>query len=146
MATTVTVHFLPDYTYAQLLTAGHHAFIADEPEDQGGDDLGPGPYDLLLWALGACTAMTLLMYARRKGWPLEDIAVELSHDRRHVDDCEDCEKDAAGRIEVIERRIALRGQLDDEQRAKLLEIAGRCPVSRTITRKPKIVDSLIAGP
>lgn len=142
----VSVQFLPDYTYAQLLVTDGHAAVADEPVDQGGHDLGPGPYDLLLWALGACTAMTLLMYARRKGWALEDIAVELTHDRRHIDDGAIAEGEAGGRIEVIERKIALRGDLDEEQRARLLEIAGRCPVSRTITSQPRIVDSLIAGP
>src|SRR3989304_1750079 len=82
----VTVHQVPDYNYAQLLTAGYHAFVADEPEEAGGNGLGPSPYELLLWSLGACTALTLLMYARRKEWDLQEVAVELTHDRVHAKD------------------------------------------------------------
>ncbi len=141
----VTVHSLGGYAYAQLLTNGRHAFVADEPEDEGGDGLGPSPYEVLLWALGACTAMTLLMYARRKGWPLEDVSVKLDHDRRHAEDCAECEKDAMGRIEVIERNITIRGGLTDAQRARLMDVAARCPVGKTLTRKPKIVDTLVSG-
>ena len=140
----VTVQYLPDYTYSQLLTTGSHAFVADEPEGAGGDDLGPSPYELLLWALGSCTAMTLLMYARRKGWDLAECSVHLTHDRVHAEDSEDSET-GAGRVELINRDISLRGKLTDEQKERLLEIAGRCPVHKTITGNPKIVDTIIVG-
>ena len=141
----VTVQYLPDYTYSQLLTADRHAFVADEPVDIQGDDLGPSPYELLLWALGACTAITLLMYARRKGLDLQDVSVHLTHERRHDQDCADCEQDEKGFIEVIKRNISVRGELTEEQRAKLLEIAGKCPVHKTLRARPRIVDTLIAG-
>ena len=140
----VTVQQVPDYNYAQLLTSGHHAFVADEPEEAGGNGLGPSPYELLLWSLGACTAMTLLMYARRKGWDLQDVAVELTHDRVHAKDCAGCE-DQEGYVEVIRRDIAVRGQIDDEQRQRLLEIAQRCPVHRTLQSQPKVFDTIVAG-
>lgn len=144
MAKRVTVQYLPDYTYSQLLTAGRHGFVADEPEADGGDDLGPSPYELLLWALGSCTAMTLLMYARRKGWDVAECSVHLTHDRVHAKDCEECEEET-GRVEVIKREISLRGQISEEQKERLLEIAGRCPVHKTITGSPTIVDSIIVG-
>ena len=138
-----TVQYLPDYTYSQVLTAGHHAFLADEPEAAGGDDLGPGPYELLLWALGSCTAMTLLIYARRKGWDVADVSVHLTHDRVHAEDAG--VEGGSARVDVIKRDISIRGRLSDEQRQRLLEIAGRCPVARTIASAPKIVDSMIVG-
>lgn len=141
----VNVGYLTSYTYTQSLIAGTHAFYADEPEADDGDDLGPSPYELLLWALGSCTAMTLLMYARRKGWPLEDVAVHLHHDRSHAADCERCEEPAS-RIERIEREITLAGNLSEEQRARLLEIAARCPVHRTITGGVTVVDRLAGSP
>lgn len=144
MVTRVTVQYLPDYTYSQLLTAGRHGFVADEPEVDGGDDLGPSPYELLLWALGSCTAMTLLMYARRKGWDLAECSVHLTHDRVHAKDCEECEEET-GRVEVIKREISLRGQISEEQKERLLEIAARCPVHKTITGSPTVVDSIIVG-
>ena len=140
----VTVQQVPDYSYAQLLTSGYHAFVADEPEEAGGNDLGPGPYELLLWALGACTAMTLLMYGRRKGWDLQEVAVELTHDRLHAEDCAECDE-KEGYVEVIRRHIAVRGRIDDEQRQRLLEIAQRCPVHRTLQSQPKVFDTIIAG-
>lgn len=145
MAKKVTVQYLPDYTYSQLLTAGGHAFVADEPPDLGGDGLGPSAYELLLWALGACTAMTLLMYARRKEWDLTDISVHLTHDRVHADDSQNAEQETGGRIELIKREISVRGNLSEEQKERLLEIAGRCPVHRTITGSPKVEDTIIAG-
>ena len=140
----VTVQYLPDYTYSQLLTAGPHAFVADEPEDAGGDGLGPSPYELLLWALGSCTAMTILMYARRKGWDVAECSVHLTHDRVHANDSADSEE-GSGRVERINRDISLRGQLSEEQRDRLLEIAARCPVHRTLTGSPEVVDSIIVG-
>lgn len=144
MGTRVTVQYLPDYTYSQLLTAGRHGFVADEPEGDGGDDLGPSPYELLLWALGSCTAMTLLMYARRKGWDLAECSVHLTHDRVHAKDSGEWEQET-GRVELIKREISLRGQISEEQKERLLEIAGRCPVHKTITGSPTVVDSIIVG-
>ncbi len=144
MAKKVTVQYLTDYTYSQLLTAGRHAFVADEPEADGGEDLGPGPYELLLWALGACTSMTLLMYARRKGWDVAEISVHLTHDRVHAEDSADCESET-GRVELIKRDISIRGAVSEEQKQRLLEIAGRCPVHKTLASAPKVVDSILVG-
>ena len=140
----VTVQYLPDYTYSQLVTSERHAFVCDEPEAAGGEDLGPSPYEMLLWALGSCTAMTLLMYARRKGWDLGEVSVHLTHDRVHAKDCEDCEEES-GRVELIKRDISIRGDLSEEQTSRLLEIAQRCPVHKTLLSAPKIVDSIVAG-
>lgn len=126
----------------QEITAGSHRFYADEPIPAGGEDAGPNPYELLLAALGACTSMTLFMYARRKGWPLEDVEVRLSHHRDYARDCQDC-ADQNVRIDVIDRRIALKGELDEAQKLRLLEIAEKCPVHRTLTGTIKINDTLV---
>ena len=123
--------------FAQDIQAGKHRLRADEPESFGGDDTGPTPYDLLLAALGACTAMTLRIYAERKGLPLEDAVVDLRHERIHAADCADCET-KEGRIDHIERTIALAGPLDEASRARLLEIADRCPVHRTLQSEVRI--------
>jgi uncharacterized OsmC-like protein/alpha/beta superfamily hydrolase len=123
--------------YLQQVVAGPHRFVADEPLSAGGTDLGPTPYDLLLAGLGACTSMTLKMYADRKGWPLEQVDVRLQHDRVHARDCEDCAS-SKGRVDVIERVVRVEGDLDAEQRARLLEIADRCPVHRTLENEIKI--------
>ena len=118
--------------YAQQIVAGTHHMVSDEPEASGGTDMGPGPYDLLLAALGSCTSMTVAMYARRKGWPLETIRVRLRHSKVHAADCADCDTRVA-KLDRIERDIELVGALDDEQRARLIEIADNCPVHRTLT-------------
>jgi putative redox protein len=147
----VTVQSLPDYKFALVVNDGRHGFVADEPEHEGGDDLGPNPYELLLSALGACTAMTLVMYARRKEWPLHEIAVELEHERVFAKDCESCTEEEiaaagpSGRIEVIRRHISVRGDLDEEQVQRLLEIADRCPVHRTLQNPPKVLTEICAG-
>ena len=125
----------------QEIDAGAHTFYADEPADAGGDDAGPTPYDLLLASLGACTSMTLLMYARRKGWLLEDVEVRLSHQRDYARDCADCETTPV-QIDQIERRITLKGDLNQSQRERLLEIAEKCPVHRTLTGTIKVTDTL----
>jgi uncharacterized OsmC-like protein len=130
---------------AQTITAGPHTFVADEPKGIG-DDTGPTPYELLLAALGACTSMTLRMYADRKNWPLEHITVELTHNRVHSDDARNCES-APCMLDRIERRIQLDGPLTAEQRARLLELAEKCPVHRTLVGAKEIVTSAAeAGP
>lgn len=127
-------------TYAQHITAGQHQFTADEPRPIG-DDTGPTPYDLLLAGLGACTSMTVRMYADRKGWPLEQVRVTLQHSRIHAKDCADCET-TNGFISHIDRVIALTGDLDDAQRQRLLAIAERCPVHQTLSSEIRIDTSL----
>jgi putative redox protein len=118
--------------FQQEITVGRHRFLADEPVEVGGLDSGPGPYDLLLAGLGACTAMTLRLYAERKALPLEGVTVELRHSRIHAVDCENCET-KEGMLDRIDRAITMRGTLDAEQRRRLLEIADKCPVHRTLT-------------
>jgi putative redox protein len=120
--------------FAQDVSAGGHRFVSDEPESAGGTDRGPSPYDLLLAALGSCTSMTIAMYARRKHWPLERVSVRLRHSRVHAEDCAACDESEA-KLTVIERDIDLVGALDDDKRARLLEIANRCPVHRTLTSR-----------
>jgi putative redox protein len=112
--------------YAELVTSGSHTFTADEPGSAGGDDAGPNPYDLLLAALGTCTAMTLRMYADRKSIPLERTTVRLRHNRIYAKDCADCESDK-GMLSEISREIHFEGELDGAQRARLLEIAVGVP-------------------
>lgn len=116
--------------FAQAITAGLHRFVADEPVPIG-SDTGPSPYEYLLAGLGACTSMTIRMYANRKKWPLEHVSVELSHSRTHSNDCQACD-DSTAKLEHVERTITLTGELDDEQRAALLAIADKCPVHRTL--------------
>jgi len=126
-----------DALYAQTIRAGRHTFVADEPESIGGGDRGPTPYDLLLAALGSCTAITLRMYADRKRWPLDRVTVELRHERDHAEDCDGCDGQDR-RIERAQRRVRLTGGLDDRQRQRLLEIADRCPVHRTLTGRVEV--------
>jgi uncharacterized OsmC-like protein/alpha-beta hydrolase superfamily lysophospholipase len=128
----VTVRETRQGRFQQEIGAGAHRFLADEPEAVGGSDSGPNPYDLLLASLGACTAMTLRLYAERKALPLDRVTVRLRHGRIHAADCETCES-RDGMVERIERGIALAGALNAEQRARLLEIADKCPVHRTLT-------------
>jgi len=118
--------------FAQEIFAGAHRLTGDEPASAGGTDTGPSPYDFLLAALGTCTSMTLGMYARRKGWALEEVTVTLRHWKIHASDCAECET-REGMLDRIERDIHLGGSLTDEQRTKLMEIADKCPVHRTLT-------------
>ena len=121
--------------------AAIHRFLADEPESIGGFDAGPGPYDFLATALGACTSMTLRLYANHKGLALDDVTVDLRHDRLHADDCAGCAQ-TPHRIERIRRDIRLTGDLSAEQRRRLLEIADRCPVHRTLEGELRIETTL----
>ncbi len=115
------------------IEAGAHELVADEPVPVGADR-GPDPYALLLGALGACTAITVTLYAKRKGWPLEGVEVRLRHEREHTDDCA-----AGGACDRAEVRVELQGPLDDAQRTRLAEIVTRCPVARTLSRGVSVV-------
>lgn len=127
--------------FLQEVSAGNHQFLADEPTKWGGTDQGPNPYDFLLASLGACTSMTLRGYANRKKWPLERVTISLSHEKIHAADCEACEtKD--GKVDQIERTITLEGPLSEEQKTRLLEIADRCPVHRTLESEIHVVTHL----
>ena len=128
--------------FAQEVAAGQHRFHADEPLAAGGTDTGPSPYDLLCAALGACTSMTLGMYARRKQWPLASVTVRLRHSRIYASDCAECET-KEGMLDRIERDIELEGALTAEQRTRLLEIANKCPVHRTLTSEVNIRSRLV---
>ncbi len=123
----------------QLITVRQHQLRGDEPADAGGDDTGPTPYEYLLAALGECTSMTLLLYARRKQIPLEKVVVELDESRGYAKDCADC-MSKEGFIHEIRRQIHLEGPLSHEQRARLMEIAAKCPVHKTLTSEIKIRD------
>lgn len=147
------IHELKDYQTAAVIgdqsnkflthiQTGEHHLLADEPQDVGGEDLGPSPYQLLTTALGACTAMTMRMYADRKGWPIDEIRVFVNHDKRHSDDCSECDKPTS-KIDHFDRDIEIDGQLDDTQRNRLLEIANKCPVHRTLESDIKISTRLI---
>jgi len=140
----VTVQYLTDYNYSQLVTNDSHSFVVDEPVSDGGDGLGPSPYEMLLGALGSCTAMTLLMYARRKGWDVTECSVHLTHNREHAEDSANAEQ-GRRRVDVINRHISLHGHIDEEQQARLLEIAGKCPVHMTIMNEPRVINSIIVG-
>ena len=120
--------------FAQWVHTPNHSFIADEPVSYGGSDDGPTPYDLLLASLGTCTSMTIKMYADRKKIPLDSVSVDLEHSRDHQKDCVDCDE-GGGQIQALDRSITLTGDLTQEQRAKLIEIADKCPVHRTLEGK-----------
>ena len=128
----------------QEIAAGAHTLVADEPVSLGGTDAGPDPYALLLAALGACTSMTLHMYAKRKGWPLRGVTVELSHAREYAQDCVDCD-DPGAKADVITRVVRLSGDLDAEQVARLADIARRCPVHKTLTAGVRVADTVLTG-
>jgi putative redox protein len=130
--------------FTNSVWAGAHHLLADEPVNLGGADTGPNPYELLMAGLGACTSMTLRMYADRKGWPLEGVRVRLAHGKIHAKDCADCET-TEGRIDRITRNIEVSGPLDDAQLTRLLEIADRCPVHRTLHSEVKVVSTMGQG-
>jgi putative redox protein len=120
--------------FDQVMLDGRHILQADEPVAAGGGDAGPGPYELLLMALGSCTSMTVHLYAARKKWPLEQVVVRLRHAKVHAEDCADCEKPTA-KIDRIDKSLEFIGPLDAAQRSRLVEIADQCPVNRTLTSK-----------
>jgi putative redox protein len=124
-------------SFRQELVAGKYNLVADEPVSAGGGDAGPDPYDYLLTSLGVCTSMTIGLYARRKQMPLENITVSLSHSRIYAIDCEECET-KEGMLDRIDVEVELTGSLSAEQHAKLMEIAGKCPVHRTLTSEINI--------
>jgi uncharacterized OsmC-like protein len=128
--------------FAQEITVGRHRLKGDEPIEAGGTDSGPTPYGLLLAALGSCTSMTIAFYARRKQWPLEAVTVRLLHSKVHAADCASCET-KEGMLDQIDRQVELVGPLSDEQRARLLEIADKCPVHRTLTSEIHIRTRLV---
>lgn len=123
-----------NHVFTQDVYSDSHSWLADEPTAVGGSNTGPDPYEHLLAGLGACTAMTLRMYASRKKWPLDHVAVDLEHGRSHGEDCEHCDDDHS-QVDVITRNITLQGDLDDSQRKRLMEIADRCPVHKTLENK-----------
>ena len=138
---TVTVRSKAD-ALAQEIVIGRHRLSADEPTSLGGTDTGPNPYDLLLAALGSCKSVTVTMYARRKAWPLDSVTVRLRHEKVHANDCESCESEDV-LLDRIECDLEFAGKLTAEQRARLLEIANRCPVHRTLTSEIDISTRLL---
>lgn len=136
-ATVVEVEETLSGRYMQSVRSGRHGLTADEPVASGGNDAGPGPYEYLLMGLGACTSMTLRMNAELKKLPLTRVRVRLSHRKIHAKDCADCAS-REGKVDEITREIVLEGELTDEQRQRLLEIANRCPVHRTLTSEIKV--------
>ena len=129
--------------FQQDVFVGSHHLLADEPASYGGLDSGPSPYDYLSTALGACTTMTLRMYADRKKLDLEHVAVDVSHEKIHAEDCADCGDGRSGRLDRFERRLEIKGALSDEQRARLVEIADRCPVHKTLEQSSVVVTKLV---
>jgi putative redox protein len=127
--------------YAQNISVGPHLLQADEPRDSGGNDVGPNPYELLLSALGACTSMTLCMYAERKQWPLQGVQVRLAHSRIYAEDCAACDP-KQGTLNQIDVEISLIGDLSEDQRQRLMAIADRCPIHRTLISEMQIRTTL----
>ena len=118
--------------FVQEITTGRHHLVADEPVSAGGNDRGPGPYDLLLAALGSCMSMTIALYARGKKWPLENVVIRLRHSRTYARDCADCVVRDDTLLDRIETQVQLSGALAPEQESKLMEVAHKCPVHRTL--------------
>lgn len=131
-------------SYTTEIKAGKHRIVADEPENLGGNNLGPSPYDLLAASLASCTSITLQMYAQRKNWQLDEAIVHVEHEKIHAEDCETCEK-KSNKIDSFRREIELIGQLDEEQRNRLLEIAEKCPVHKSLHSEIKVSTKLKEG-
>ncbi|WP_024512172.1 bifunctional alpha/beta hydrolase/OsmC family protein [Bradyrhizobium sp. ARR65] len=134
----VVVRETRESKFQQTIAVGPHQLLADEPIAAGGEDSGPGPYDFLLAALGACTSMTMRLYAERKALPLDRVTVTLAHSKIHAEDCAECET-KIGLLDQIDRVIGIEGALDTEQRKRLMEIADKCPVHRTLTSEVRIL-------
>lgn len=132
-----------NHEFARAVQTDSHSWLADEPVATGGHDLGPDPYEHLLAALGTCTSMTIRMYANRKKIPLDDVHVLLKHERRYADDCAECEQ-STGQIDWIDRQISFKGEMSDDERNRLLEIADKCPVHRTLSNEIRI-ETVMAG-
>jgi len=130
--------------FTTTMKVGNHAMTADEPTSFGGNDFGPSPYELVSAGLSACTAMTVQMYVRRKGWPLENIEVHTSYSKTHAEDCENCEENSA-KIDTFHREIKLTGDLDEKQIARILQIADKCPVHKTLHNETQVITKLIDG-
>jgi len=128
--------------YVVRISTGKHQWNADEPLDLGGRDEGPSAYELLLSGVGACTAITARMYAQRKGWPLKSIRVQLEHSRVRAEECPDCSTEK-GFVSVITIQISLEGDLDSAQRERIFQIAGKCPVKRTLEGETKVASELL---
>lgn len=128
--------------FTTAMKVGNHYMSADEPISFGGNDFGPSPYEFVSAGLSACTAMTVKMYVRRKGWPLKNIEVHTSYGKSHAEDCEDCESDAA-KIDTFNREIKLTGDLDEKQIARILQIADKCPVHKTLHSQTQVITKLI---
>jgi len=125
-----------------LQLVGNHHLTADEPTSFGGNDFGPSPYELVSAGLSACTVMTIQMYAKRKGWPLENVEVHTSYGKSHAQDCDDCETNSA-KIDTFNRDIRFKGDLDEKQIERLLQIADKCPVHKTLHSDTQIVTKVI---
>ena len=131
-------------SYVVEIDTDKHQWIADEPPNLGGTDAGPAPYELLLSGVAACTAITSRMYAERKGWPLESIRVEVEYSRVRAEECADCETEK-GFVSQIGIQISLEGALDNTQRQRIFEIAGKCPVKRTLEGEVRVMSKLLEG-
>ena len=127
---------------AVQLTNERHTWHADEPEDAGGEDAAPTPYELLLGSLAACTCITLALYCRHKGISLDSVEASYDFDRVHAEDCEQCDDPTAGLIDRIQSRVTIRGDFDDAQKKRLAQIVTRCPVHKTLETGPKIFDEV----
>ena len=128
--------------FTTKMKVGNHNMIADEPTSFGGNDFGPSPYDLVSAGLSACTAMTIQMYVKRKGWDLQNVEVHTSYSKTHAEDCEDCENSAA-KIDTFNRKIKITGQLDDKQLQRILQIADKCPVHKTLHNDTQMITKLV---
>lgn len=131
-----------DDGFTTQMKVGNHYMLADEPESYNGNDFGPSPYELVSAGLSACTAMTIQMYAKRKGWPVENVEVHTSYDKQHAHDCENCESDSA-KIDTFEREVRLTGDLDEKQIKRILQIADKCPVHKTLHSETQVITKLM---
>ncbi len=140
--TTITAELADGYAVAIRSSEGH-TWAADEPVGVGGTDTAPNPYELLLGSLAACTSITVSMYAQRKGWSFEGIEVSYEHARIHADDCADCDDRHAGYLDQVISHVTIYGDLDDEQRTRLAQVAANCPVHKTLERGMHLVDEVV---